>query len=97
MRITNVQGVPIRIKSGHGYRAAPNHGSMDITSVLSRDAVDAGIAKHLAGEIKKGTTIRPVGTGHSTLSTTINGYTVEYNAVFLPSSGLFDVSTYYIR
>jgi len=97
-RTTRVDGVEIKVKSGHGYR--PDHGSQDITSVLDRDAVDSSIANDLADRVNGGASIevaRPGG-NFSTFRTEIDGITVEYRVVHVDRASpiRYEVSTYYI-
>lgn len=92
IRRVDVDGVPVSIKSGHGYR--PDHGSVDITGVLGRDAVDSAVATDLATRVNTGTSVTRAGSGHSTFQTAVGGHTVEYRAVFVPATGRYEVGTY---
>lgn len=95
LRDATIDGVRMRVKSGHGYRA--DHGSIDITSVLRRDEVDLAVATDLAARVKGGTNVAPAGSGnHTTFQTTLGGYQIEYRSVFVPATGRYDISTYYI-
>jgi Flp pilus assembly pilin Flp len=92
-RTTQVDGVNIRVNSGHGYR--PGHGSTDITSVLDRDTVDSAVANDLARRVNAGEPVVPAGSGHTTFQTQVGGHTVEYRVVRL-ADGSYNVGTYYI-
>lgn len=94
IRRVDVDGGPVSIKSGHGYR--PDHGSVDITGVLGRDAVDSAVATDLATRVNAGTSVTRAGRGHSTFQTVVGGHTVEYRSVFVPATGRYEVGTYYI-
>jgi hypothetical protein len=94
VRRTEIDGVPISIKSGHGYR--PDHGSVDITSVVGRDTVDNAVAQDLARRVGAGDAVVPAGSGHTTFRVEVGGHTVEYRAVHIPMAGRYEISTYYI-
>ncbi|MEW2506024.1 hypothetical protein AB0878_36790 [Amycolatopsis sp. NPDC047767] len=97
IRDVDVSGVQIRVKSGHGYRSDHAATSADITSVLDRDVVDSAAARDLAARVGSGTQIATAGkAGYSTFQTAINGYNVEYRAVYIAKLQRYDISTYWI-
>jgi hypothetical protein len=94
IRQADIDGLTIRVKSGHGYRTG--HGSTDITSVLARDQVDSALAADLATRVQSGAGITRAGEGFSTFQTVVGDHVVEYRAVFVPATGAYEIPTYYI-
>ena len=95
LRSTTIDGVSIRVKSGHAYRADHPGSTIDVTTVGTRDELDAAVAVDLAARVNQGASIVNAGAGYSAFTVTVNGTVIEYRAVYVPSSASYDVATYY--
>jgi hypothetical protein len=89
----SVDGIEIRINSGHGYNRT--HASGSVQGYGTMDEIDSAIIDDLVSKVKAGYKFPSPPQDPIDIPITVNGYNMQYRVSYIPKIGKYNVVTYF--